>query len=79
MPFTDDNTAPENEEAERLAELAAQQELARRLDEITRLLRRMIVLAELSVSNMDVDRQALQRAFERQKAEVQRLADSIGL
>lgn len=79
MPITDDNTAPENEDAERLARLAAQKELARRLDEITRLLRRMLVLAELSVCGMDVDRQALQVAFERQKARVERLADSIGL
>lgn len=79
MPFTDDNTTPGGEEAERLAQLAAQEELARRLDEIARLLRRMIVLAELSASDMDVDREVLQRMFERLKGEVKRIADGIGI
>ncbi len=79
MPFTDDKTSPENEEAERLAQLAAQEELARKLDEITHLLRRMLVLAELSVSDADVDRQLLQKTLESLKAEVDRLADGIDL
>ncbi len=79
MPFTDEMTNPENEDAERLAQLAAQEELARRLDEITRLLRRMLVLAELSVSDADVDRQLLQKTLESLKAEVDRLADGIDL
>lgn len=79
MPFTDDKTNPENEDAERLAQLAAQEELARRLDEITCLLRRMLVLAELSVSDMDVDRRLLQKTLERLKAEVERLSDGIDL
>ncbi|MCM1148583.1 MAG: hypothetical protein NC319_00650 [Butyricicoccus sp.] len=79
MPFTDDKTSPENEDAERLAQLAAQEELARKLDEITRLLCRMLVLAELSVSDADVDRQLLQKTLERLKAEVERIADGIDL
>ena len=79
MPFTDENTAPENEDAERLAQLAAQEELARKLDEITRLLRRMLVLAELSISDADVDRQLLQKTLERLKAEVERIADGIDM
>ncbi len=77
MPFTDDNTSPENEDTERLAQLAAQEELARRLDEITRLLRRMLALAELSASDLNVDRQLLQKTLERLKAEVERLSDGI--
>ncbi len=77
MPFTDDNTSPENEDTERLAQLAAQEELARRLDEITRLLRRMLALAELSASDLNVDRQLLQKTLERLKAEVARLSDGI--
>lgn len=72
MSLTDYGTTPENE-------AAAQEELARRLDEISRLLRRMLVLAELSASGMDVDRQLLQKAFERLRAEVERLADGIDL
>lgn len=72
MPFTDDNSSPESEDAE-------QEELARRLDEISRLLRRMLVLAELSVSDADVDRRLLQKTLERLKAKVERLADGIDL
>lgn len=79
MPFTDDNSSPESEDAEQLARLAAQEELARRLDEISRLLRRMLVLAELSVSDADVDRRLLQKTLERLKAKVERLADGIDL
>ena len=79
MPFTDDKTNPENDDAERLAQLAAQEELAHKLDEITRLLRRMLVLAELSVSDADVDRRLLQKTLERLKAEVERIADGIDL
>ncbi len=77
MPYTDDNTNPENEDAEQLARLAAQEELARRLDEITCLLRRMLVLAELSASDADVDRQLLQETLVPLKAEVDCLADCI--
>lgn len=72
MSLTDDNTTPENE-------AAAQEELARRLDEITRLLRRMLALAELSASDLDVDRQLLQKTLERLRAEVERLADGIDI
>ena len=86
VPYTDDEITPENENGaqpsalspeQELARLAAQQELARKLDEIARLLRRMLVLAELSVSDMDVDRQSLQKVLEGLKAEVERIADSI--
>lgn len=72
MSLTDYGTTPENE-------AAGQEELARRLDEISRLLRRMLVLAELSASGMDVDRQLLQKVFERLRAEVWRIADGIDL
>lgn len=84
MPYTDDETTPENETcaqppAPAPEQLAAQEELARKLDEITRLLRRMLVLAELSVSDSDVDRRLLQKTLERLKAEVERIADGIDM
>lgn len=78
MSFTDDENTV-GEDTGGTPEPASSQELAQTLDEIMCLLRRMIALAELSVSDLNVDRQLLQRTFERLRDEVDRLADGIDL
>lgn len=56
-------------------------EALRRIDgalaEIERTLDQMLALAELSASDLDVDRDALQRTLERLGQKIDRLADSL--
>lgn len=80
MDFTDDekNTGKSGEQPPCSGPVSAQ-DIARSLDEITHLLRRMLALAELSASDLPVDRQLLQRSLDRHRAEVERIADSIDL
>lgn len=47
------------------------------LDEIDRILHRMLLLAELSASDMDVDRQPLQKTLERLQDQIDRIADTL--
>lgn len=56
---------------------APQQDRARSLDEITRLLHRMLTLAELSASDMNVDRELLQKALDHLRDEIDRIADRL--
>ena len=54
------------------------QDVERALDEIDRILHQMLLLAELSASNSNVDRQSLQKALERLQKKIDAIADKIG-
>ena len=47
------------------------------LDEIDRSLHQMLMLAELSASNLDTDRAALQKTLERLRGKIDALADTL--
>jgi len=47
------------------------------LDEIERILRQMQLLAELSASDSNVDRESLQKVLERLRQKIDRIADSM--
>ena len=47
------------------------------LDEIDRSLHQMLLLAELSASDMDVDRERLQKTLERLQDKIDRIADTL--
>ena len=47
------------------------------LGEIERTLEQMLVLARLSASDLDVDREALQKTLDRLKGKIDRIADTI--
>ena len=49
------------------------------VDEIDRLLHQMLVLAELSAGDGNLDRAALQKTLEHMRREIDRLADQIDL
>ena len=49
------------------------------VDEIDRLLRQMLVLAELSAGEGNLDRAALQKTLDHMRREIDRLADQIDL
>ena len=53
------------------------QDLERALDEIDRILHQMLLLAELSASDGNVDRQSLQRVLERLQDKIDRIADRL--
>ena len=53
------------------------QDVERALDEIDRVLHQMLLLAELSASDSNVDRQSLQKALERLQAKIDRIADRL--
>lgn len=75
MPFTDEEK-PAGKAGSGLAP-APRQDHARSLDEISRLLHRMLTLAEMSASDMAVDRELLQKVFDRLRNEVDRIADTL--
>ena len=54
------------------------QDLERALDEIDRILHQMLLLAELSASDSNVDRQSLQKVLERLQKKIDIIADKIG-
>ena len=47
------------------------------LDEIDRILHQMLLLSELSASDMNTDRVRLQRTLERLQAKIDRIADTL--
>lgn len=47
------------------------------LEEIDRILHQMLLLAELSASDMETDRDRLQRTLERLQAKIDRIADQL--
>ncbi|MCI9505893.1 MAG: hypothetical protein HFF62_04790 [Oscillospiraceae bacterium] len=47
------------------------------LDEIDRSLHQMLMLAELSASNLDTDRAALQKTLERLRGKIDAIADTL--
>lgn len=47
------------------------------LEQIDRILHQMLLLAELSASNADVERERLQKTLERLQAKIDRIADTI--
>ena len=49
------------------------------VDEIDRILHHMLVLAELSAGDGNLDRAALQKTLEHMRREIDRLADQIDL
>lgn len=53
------------------------QEVERALDEIDRLLHQMLLLAELSASDSNVDRQSLQKVLERLQSKIDAIADRL--
>ena len=53
------------------------QDIERALDEIDRILHQMLLLAELSASDSNVDRQSLQKAVERLQNKIDRIADRL--
>ena len=54
------------------------QDLERALDEIDRILHQMLLLADLSASDSNVDRQNLQKVLERLQKKIDAIADKIG-
>ncbi len=52
-------------------------DVQRALDEIDRILHQMLLLAEVSASDSNVDRQALQRVLERLQNKIDRIADRL--
>ena len=53
------------------------QDIERALDEIDRILHQMLLLAELSASDSNVDRQYLQKVLERLQDKIDRIADRL--
>lgn len=53
------------------------QDIEHVLDEIDRTLHQMLLLAELSASDNTVDRQLLQKALERLRDKIDRIADQM--
>ena len=53
------------------------QDIEHALDEIDRTLHQMLLLAELSASDSSVDRQSLQKALERLRDKIDRIADRL--
>ena len=53
------------------------QDVEHALDEIDRILHQMLLLAELSASDNNVDRQSLQKVLERLQAKIDRIADRL--
>ena len=55
------------------------QDIEHALDEIDRILHQMLLLAELSASDSNVDRQKLQKVLERLQKRIDVIADKIGI
>ena len=55
------------------------QDIEHALDEIDRILHQMLLLAELSASDSNVDRQKLQKVLERLQKRIDVIADRIGI
>ena len=53
------------------------QSIDQALGEIERTLEQMLTLAQLSASDLNVDRQALQKTLERLQRKIDRIADTI--
>jgi len=53
------------------------QELLNALDEIDRHLHQMLLLAELSASDSNVDRESLQKVLEHLRKKIDRIADQL--
>ena len=53
------------------------QDVERALDEIDRILHQMLLLAELSASDSNVDRQSLQKVLERLQNRIDTIADRL--
>jgi len=52
-------------------------DVERALDEIDRILHQMLLLAEVSASDSNVDRQSLQKVLERLQNKIDRIADRL--
>ena len=53
------------------------QDIEHALDEIDRILHQMLLLAELSASDSSVDRQSFQKALDRLRDKIDRIADRL--
>lgn len=53
------------------------QEVEHALDEIDRILHQMLLLAELSAGDSNVDRQSLQKVLERLQSKIDAIADRL--
>lgn len=58
-------------------DLAGLEAMDRSLEEIERTLHQMLLLAELSASNINTDREQLQAVLERLKDKINRIADLL--
>lgn len=74
MPLTDGMKTADNENTK---PSVPEQQLDSALGEIDRILRRMLALAELSASDLPVDRPLLQETLEHLSSELDRAADKI--
>ena len=54
------------------------EDIASGLDEVSHTLEQMLTLAELSASDLNLDRNALQKTLDRLKDRIDRIADQIG-
>ena len=54
-----------------------QEDVERALNEIDRILHQMLLLAELSAGDSNVDRQRLQKVLERLRDKINRIADRL--
>lgn len=54
------------------------EDIASGLDEISHTLEKMLALAELSASDLDLNRNALQKTLERLRDRIDQIADRIG-
>lgn len=54
-----------------------ERDAAASLDEISAILRRMLALAEMSASDLELDRGLMQKTLDRLREEIDRIADSL--
>ncbi len=72
-----DNLPINSHQAQENSNISPRQSLKLGLAEIDRILHQMLLLAELSASNSNVDRQSLQKALKRLQDKIDRIADQL--
>jgi len=72
-----DNLPINSYQAQENSDIPPCQNLELGLAEIDRILHQMLLLAELSASNSNVDRQSLQKALKRLQDKIDRIADQL--
>lgn len=72
-----DNLIDKLDQMQQNGNVSQPQSIEQCLDEIDRTLHQMLLLAELSAGDSDVDRQSLQKALERLQNKIDRIADRL--